>query len=173
MKKDYWIVKSFIYAFFIALFFNIISNVIINKFENIFVLTIITLIFVFLGIIFDAIGTSILVANESTFHAKSAKKIKSAKTAVYLIKNGSRISSIFCDILGDICGIISGGVAALISFIIAQKFNIPSLVAILIISSVISSLTVGGKAIGKVIATKKGDEVVFQVARIFDKFKKI
>ena len=74
MKKDYWILKSFIIAFFIALFFNIISNVVINRFENIFVLSLITIIFIILGITFDAIGSSVLTAKESTFHAKSAKK---------------------------------------------------------------------------------------------------
>ena len=99
MKKDYWILKSFIIAFFIALLFNIISNVIISEFDYLIILVFITILFIILNIFFDAVGTSVLTADEATFHAMSSKKIKGAKTGVYLIKNSDRISSIFCDIL--------------------------------------------------------------------------
>ena len=43
----------------------------------------------------------------------------------------------------------------------------------LIISSIISSLTVGGKAIGKKYAIKNSDKIIFIVAKILNKFKKI
>ena len=172
MKKDNWVLISFLMTFVIALFFNSISNIIINKFDNLIILIFVALLFIFIGILFDILGTAVLTADESTFHAKSSKKIKGAKKGVYLIKNGSRISSIFNDVIGDICGIVSGAVSAMIGLVLSIKLNTSSLFAILIVSSIISSLTVGGKAIGKKIAIKNADEIVFLIAKIYSKFIK-
>ncbi len=171
MKKDNWVLISFLMTFIIALFFNAISNIIINKFDNLIILIIVALLFIFIGILFDILGTAVLTADESTFHAKSSKKIKGAKKGVYLIKNGSRISSIFNDVIGDICGIISGSCGAMLSIYLATKFNFNVVVTTLIISSLISSLTVGGKAIGKKYATNNSDDIVFVVAKLINKFK--
>ena len=173
MKNNNWITKVFIMTFFIALFFNSISNIIVNKFDNLIILILLGILFILIGIIFDIIGTAVLTAEESTFHAKSAKKIKGAKEGVYLIKNASRISSICNDVIGDICGIVSGSVSAMIGLLLSNMLNISSIITILIISSIISSLTVGGKAIGKKYAIKNSDEIIFVVAKLFNKIKKI
>ncbi len=173
MKKDNWIIKAFVLTFIIALIFNAFSNVITNTFDNIIVLTLLAILFILIGIIFDIIGTSVLTAEESTFHAKSSKKIKGAKEGVYLIKNGSRIASICNDVIGDICGIVSGSIAAMIGILLSSKLNISSVFSILITSSIISSLTVGGKAIGKKVAIRNSDEIIFKVAKILNKFKKL
>lgn len=172
MKKDNWILKAFLYTFIIALIFNAFSNVITDKSNNLIVLSLLTIIFILVGIIFDIIGTSVLTAEESTFHAKSTKKIEGAKEGVYLIKNGSRISSICNDVIGDICGIVSGSLSAMIGLVLSAKLNISSVISLLIISSIVSSLTVGGKAIGKKIAIKKSDEIIFFVSKILSKFKR-
>ena len=173
MKKDNWILKASLLTFFIALIFNTFSNVVVNKFDNIIALSILAIIFIVIGIIFDMIGTAVLTAEESTFHAKSSKKIKGAKEGVNLIKNGSRVSSICNDVIGDICGIVSGGVSAMIGLLISQSINISPILSILLISSIVSSLTVGGKAIGKKIAIKNSDEIIFKVAKLLNKFKKV
>ena len=172
MKKDTWILKTFLTTFIIAICFNTISNVVISKFESIIILTIILVLFIFIGILFDIYGTAVLTADESTFHAMSSKRIKGAKTGVYLIKNNHRIASIFCDIIGDICGIISGGVCALISLLISTKLNISTVLILILISSIVSSLTIGGKAIGKKYAIKKADNIVHSLSKILEKFKR-
>ena len=172
MKKDNWILKAFLYTFFIAFLFKFISNIITDKFDSLIILTILTFIFIFIGILFDMIGTAVLTADESTFHAKSTKKIKGAKEGVYLVKNGSRFSSICNDVIGDICGIVSGSIATMIGILLSQIFKITPVVTILITSSVISSLTVGGKAIGKRIEIKNSDEIIFTVSKILSKFKR-
>ena len=172
MKNDNWILKAFLYTFFIALIFNAFSNIITNKFDNLIILTLLTLLFVFIGIIFDIIGTAVLTADESTFHAKSTKKIKGAKEGVYLIKNGSRIASICNDVIGDICGIVSGSLSAMIGLLLSVKLGISPIITLLIISSIVSSLTVSGKAIGKKIAIKNDNEIIFHVSKILNKFKR-
>jgi CBS domain containing-hemolysin-like protein len=171
MSKDNWIIKAFLMTFFIAIIFSSLSNVIINKCNNVIVLIIITIFFILFGVLFDIVGTAVLTANESTFHAKSAKKIKGSKEGVQLIKNSPRIASICNDVIGDICGIISGSCGAILSIYIANSLFINVVLTTLVISSLISSLTVGGKAIGKKYATKKSDEIVFIVAKIISNFK--
>ena len=172
MKKDNWILKAFLLTFFIALIFNTFSNVVVNRFDNIITLSILAIVFILIGIIFDMIGTAVLTAEESTFHAKSAKRIKGAKEGVYLIKNGSRVSSICNDVIGDICGIVSGSVSAIIGLLLSQKLNISPIISVLLISSIVSSLTVGGKAIGKKEAIKNSDEIIFKVSKLLSKFKR-
>lgn len=173
MSKDNWIIKAFLMTFFIAIIFSSISNVIVNKCNNVIILIIINLLFIFIGVLFDIIGTSVLTANESTFHAKSAKKIKGSKEGVWLIKNSPRIASICNDVIGDICGIVSGSVGAILSIYVSNLTKINVIIVTLLISSLISSLTVGGKAIGKKYATKNSDEIIFIVAKIINKFKKL
>ena len=171
MKKDNWILKAFLLTFIIALLFNSASNLITNKINSLLILIIVDLLFVLIGIIFDIIGTAALTADESTFHSMSSKKIKGAKKAVYIIKNNSTFSSICNDVIGDICGIVSGSVSAMIGLLLANKLNISSIITILLISSIISSLTVGGKAIGKKYAIKNADKIIFKLSKIRIIFK--
>lgn len=171
MKKDNWILKAFLMTFFIALIFSTASNIVIEKCSFI-VLVVFLLLFIFIGIFFDIIGTSVLTANESTFHAKSSKKIKGSKEGVHLIKNASTISSICNDVIGDICGIVSGSLTAMISIHLSNIIHIDVLYISLLTSAIVSSLTVGGKAIGKKYATKNSDEIIFIVAKVIHIFKK-
>ncbi len=171
MKNNKWIINAFLMTFFIALIFSASSNIIINKLSNIF-LIIFLFVFIIIGIIFDIIGTAVLTANESSFHAKSSKKIKGSKEGVYLIKNASTFANICNDVIGDICGIVSGSLGALIAIYITNITNIDIIYTSLLISSLISSVTVGGKAIGKKYATKNSDEIIFLVAKFIYFFKK-
>ena len=165
MKKDNWIIKAFLMTFFIALLFNAGANIVIEK-CNYIALIVFSILFILLNIIFDIIGTAVLTAKESTFHAKSAKKIKGAKESIYLIKNSNQIASICSDVIGDICGIVSGSVGAMLSIFIDQIY------CTLLISSLISSLTVGGKAIGKKYAVEKSDIIIEKVGKVLSIFIK-
>ena len=171
MKKDSWIIKAFLMTFFIALIFSSTSNFLISKYNNTILLIILCIIFIGIGIIFDIIGTAVLTANEASFHAKSAKKIKGSKEGVYLVKNSSTIASICNDVIGDICGIVSGSIGAMLAINISTKLNVSTVIVTLLISSIISSLTVGGKAIGKKQAIKNSDAIIFVAAKVLSKFK--
>jgi len=170
MNNKHWAIKAFIFTFFITIIISGASNMIAEN-SNIAILILITLLILFLGIIFDIIGTSVLTANEASFHAKAANKINGAKEGIKLIKNASTISSFCNDVIGDICGIVSGSMGAMIAIYITNKLGFNSTLSALIISSIISSLTVGGKAIGKTFAVKKSDDIIFLVGKIISKFK--
>lgn len=172
MKRNNWIVKSFLLTFFIALIFNFVSNTIVNKFNNIIILSLLCLLFVIIGIVFDIIGTAVLSSKEAVFHAKSSKKIRGSKEGVYLVKNSSTIASICNDVIGDICGIVSGTVSAMLGMLLASKCSLSVVIVTLLVSSLVSSITVGGKAIGKKYAIKNADEIIFFVAKVLNRLRK-
>ncbi len=168
MENKSWVIKAFLFTFLICLLISGISNVIANN-ANIIILFIITIIIIFIGIIFDIIGTAVLTADEATFHAKASNKIKGSKESIKLIKNASNIANFCNDIIGDICGIVSGSMGAMIAITLANNFNFNPTITALIVASIISSLMVGGKAIGKNIAVKKSDVIIFQVGKLLNK----
>lgn len=164
MKKNNWVPIVFIVTFILSILFSGISSIIANNLNVIFLIVILLLV-VSLGIIFDMIGVAALTSNEATFHAKATKKIKGAKESVKLIKNSSKIASICCDIVGDICGIVSGSLVTILAIYLVKYINNLSIVTI-IITALVSSLTVGGKAIFKTIAVKKCDNIIELVGKI-------
>ena len=165
MKKDNWIYKVFLMTFFLSVIFSFLSNMITNS-ANLIVMIIINILVIIVGIIFDMIGTATLTSNEAAFHAKSSRKIKGAKESISLIKNSVKVASICNDVIGDICGIISGGMGAMVAISLANFFNINIAITSIIVSAIISSLTVGGKAFFKTIAIKRCDSIVFIVGKI-------
>ncbi len=170
MNNKSWIIKVFILTFLICLIISGLSNFIASN-ANLIILIMITVIIIFIGIIFDIIGTAVLTANEATFHAKASNKIRGSKESIKLIKNASNIANFCNDIVGDICGIVSGSMGAMIAIILAEKLSLNPVITALIISSIISSLMVGGKAIGKNIAIKNSDYIIFKVGKIISKKK--
>ena len=171
MNNKSWVIKAFLFTFLICLLISGVSNTIASN-SNIVILLIITIVIIFIGIIFDIIGTAVLTANEATFHAKASNKIQGSRESIKLIKNSSNIANFCNDIIGDICGIVSGSMGAMIALYFASKFNINPTITALIVSSVISSIMVGGKAIGKNIAIKKSDKIIFRVGKILNKTKR-
>ncbi len=170
MKKDNWIYKVFLMTFFLSILFSFISNIITER-ANIIVMVIIALLVIIIGIIFDMIGTASLTSNEATFHAKSSRKIKGAKESLEIIKNSVKVSSVCNDVIGDICGIISGALGAIIAINLATFMKDNVTISSIIVSAIISSLTVGGKAIFKKVAIKNCDNIIFFVGKIKSIFK--
>ena len=135
MQNKSWVIKAFLLTFIICILISGISNTIANN-ANIIILLIITVIIIFIGIIFDIIGTAVLTANEATFHAKASNKIKGSRESIKLIKNASNIANFCNDIIGDICGIVSGSMGAMIAISLANSFNINPTISALIVSSI-------------------------------------
>ena len=109
------------------------------------------------------------VANEEHFHAKATKKAEGAKSSLNLIKNASKVANICVDVIGDICGVISGAIGTMIALKIASTYGVSTNIQFLI-SALIASITVGGKAIGKEIATNHSTKIVDRVGVVLSKF---
>ena len=122
--------------------------------------------------IFDMLGVAVTAAELEPFVAMSSKKIRGAKTAIILVKNNAKISSVFCDIIGDICGILSGAVGtSILAYIVVQGSLLQILVASLI-SAIIAGLTVFLKSIGKKIAIKNSTKIILILAKFLSVFKR-
>ena len=100
------------------------------------------------------------------------RRVRGGKIGVKLIKNASKVSSICCDVVGDICGIISGSAGVTIITLIIKMTDINPLIVTLLVTALISSLTIGGKALGKGLAINKSDEVITAVAKLLSIFSK-
>lgn len=171
MKKDNWIYKVFFITFMLAALFSGLSNIISEKFNSLILILIILLVTI-IGIVFDMVGTAVLTVEEKNFHAKSSRKISGAKESIKIIKNNVRIANICNDIIGDICGIVSGGLGAVLAINLSNQFNLNITIITILISSIISSLTVGGKAVFKGVAAKNCDNIIMFVGKILNVFKK-
>jgi CBS domain containing-hemolysin-like protein len=158
-------------TFILSILFSVVTNV-IEATCNEIALVLILIIVISIGIIFDLIGTSAITAKEASFHAMSSKKIKGAKEAIYLIKNSNKISSICNDVIGDICGIISGGIGVVLANSISESFGVSLVITSIIIAAFISSSTVGGKAIFKKVAIKNNTKIIKIVGRFMSIFNR-
>ena len=169
---DYnWIIKISVISFIISVFFSFISETAIPN-VNILIGIFLTILFILIGIIFDMVGVAVAASDESEFHSMSAQKVKGAKMAVKLKKNAEKVSSFCNDVVGDICGIISGSTGAVISIKLSQVINFNLLLTTLLIMGIISTLTIGGKAIVKSYAINKSNKILFRFAKILSVFSK-
>lgn len=128
--------------------------------------------FILLGIIFDIIGVAVTAADERPFHSMAARKVPGAREALGLIRRASKVSSFCNDVVGDICGIISGSTAAIIVVRLQEVLSFRSVVVSLAITALVSGLTIGGKAVGKTFAIDKSTAVLQLVGRILHLFSR-
>ena len=166
-----WIIKIGIVSFLISIIFSFISEVAIPNLNIVFGI-VLGLIFIFIGIIFDMIGVSVAASDESEFNSMASQKIKGAKMAVKLKKNADKVSSFCNDVVGDICGIISGSIGAVISLKLTTLSGINSLWITILIMGLISTITISGKALVKGIAIKKSNKILFRFAKVLSIFSK-
>ena len=97
-----WFIQIFITTFVLSIIFSFISTNGISKL-SIIPATLILILVIFIGIVFDIIGVAVTVANENEFHAKATKKVEGSKASIKLIKNAPRVANICADVIGDIC----------------------------------------------------------------------
>ena len=170
-KRNTWPIIITILAFFISLLFSFISESIMPS-VPILIGVIILITFILIGIIFDMIGVAVTSSNEEPLHAMSSKKIKGAKKAVSFKKNADKVSSFCNDVIGDICGIISGSAVVAVATSLANTYNLNIFYTTLIVTAIIAALTIGGKAFCKKIAINNNHKIVYLTAKILSKFEK-
>ena len=127
-------------------------------------------LFIGLGILFDIIGVAVTAADEKPFHSMAAHREKGAREALRLLKNASRVSSVCNDVVGDICGIVSGATGAVIVSQLQQAFNTRTVLISVGVTALISGLTIGGKALSKTFAMKQSTRVVYWAGRFLHVF---
>lgn len=151
-------------------FFVFISEELLER-ANSITAFIILLAIILIGIIFDIVGVAVTSAEEAPFHAMASKKYYGAKHSIKLIRNANRVSNFCNDVVGDICGIISGTASTLILVRIARgKSELAESLLGLVISGMVAALTVGGKAMGKTIAISNSNYIIYKLGVILQLF---
>lgn len=176
----FWLIKILIITVILSCCFSVITEVVYNAIYvdtvRLTVAILLVLLIIFLAIVSDMIGVAVTACDEQPFHAMSSKKVKGARMAVTLCQNADKVASIISDIVGDVCGIISGSSGFTIALIILQQSEIQNAALKVLIPSavaaVIAALTITGKAVGKRIALEKSQEITFGLAKVLSLFKK-
>lgn len=166
-----WIIKIIIITFVISFSLSFVSQMTIPNL-SIFWGILITLLFIFIGIIFDIVGVAVASADEKVFHSMNSRKVPGAKVAVKFKKNADKVASFCNDVIGDICGIISGASATTIAVGIASALKWDLLFVNLTVAAIVASLTIGGKAVGKSFAMNKSDIILYEFAKVVSIFYK-
>lgn len=169
MVEYNWIIKITIIAFFISFVFSFASETIIPN-VNTIIGILLVFIFIVIGILFDMIGISVTSADIEPFNSMSSRKVRGAKIAVKMIQSADKVSSFCNDVIGDICGIISGSAGTIIALSISNILNVDKFMITLLVTSVIAALTIGGKALGKSYAINKNNTILFKFAKFLSYF---
>lgn len=173
LKTIRWVLIIFVVTILVSGIISLGSEELMAH-SNTVVAFLILLAIVFLGIVFDVIGVAVTSADEKPFHSMAARKVPGAQEAIQLLRNAEKVGSICNDVVGDICGVVSGSASATIAAQILNNFEFswPRMIS-LAMSALVAGLTVGGKAIGKSLAIHSCTEIVHFVGRVIAGFHRI
>lgn len=170
-KAIRWVITIFFVTLFVSGAISLASEELMAM-SHIVVAFLILLAIVLLGIIFDVVGVAVTSADEKPFHSMAARKVPGSQESIMLLRNADRVGSICNDVIGDICGVVSGSASATIAVQILSsgvQFSWPRAVSLLM-SAAVAALTVAGKAIGKNLAINSCTQIVHTVGRIIYQF---
>lgn len=166
-----WLITVCILSFILSIIFSFTSETLIPRINIIFGIIVI-LLFILISIIFDMIGVAITAAEEKPFHSMASKKVKGSKHSVLLLKNSDKLASICNDVIGDVAGVVSGSAGMLVASELARNFNLNQSLTVLLVTAIIASITITGKAYGKTKAIKNSEAITFKVGKFLNFFKK-
>ncbi|MEA4942536.1 MAG: hypothetical protein VB094_08385 [Oscillibacter sp.] len=164
-----WILRIFLIAVALSAVLSLASESVLTG-AGIAAALLVLAVFIGLGIVFDIIGVAVTAADERPFHSMAAHREPGASEAIGLLHNASHVSSFCNDVVGDICGIVSGTTAAVIVVQLQRMLNVHTVLLSVGVTALISGLTIGGKALGKTFAIDKSTRVVFLAGRFLHIF---
>lgn len=156
-----------LWALLIALPLGLASQTVLKQIPNLVLSISILLLVISTGIVFDVIGVAVTAAREAPLHARAARHLFGARVAVRLVRKAHTVASFCNDVVGDVAGTLSGAIGISIVYQIIRDTQLPVAVAMTtVVSAFVATLTVGGKAYGKVFALRHSTDIVFQVGRL-------
>ncbi len=167
-QQSIWAVTVTIVSFVLSISILFISTELFKKISPYWSFVVVLFI-ILIGVLFDIIGVAVTAADEKPFHAMASKKYAGAKQAIELIRHADKVASICNDVIGDICGVVSGTAGAAIIYRIfsghAQAGWFEAC-----IGGLIAAVTVGGKAFAKKFGINNSQFILYQVGSIIAVF---
>ena len=164
-KQSSWPLRVFLLAVALSAVMSFFSSTALEG-AGYMVTLLVLAMFIALGIIFDMVGVAVTAADPKPFHSMAAHKEKGGREAIRLLQNANQVSSVCNDVVGDICGIVSGSTAAVIVTQLQRDLSTTSVLISIGVTALISGITIGGKALGKTVAINECTGVVYRVARL-------
>jgi CBS domain containing-hemolysin-like protein len=121
----------------------------------------------------DMISYAGAYADLAVFNSMASRGIRGARFAVKIVKNNEKVSTMLCDILGDVCAVVSGAVGVTLAFCIMSMgdFSLWAEACILAaISAAISGATIAIKTISKAIARRHYSKILLFIGRVLHPF---
>ena len=169
-KSTIWTIKITVITFFLSALFSFASELASTK-AHFSIMIILLLFLITLSIAADAVGVAATSCDLAPLLAMASRKEPGSKQAIMLVKNAEKVSNICCDVIGDICSIVSGACAlAIVIEITKDMGETLNMVISILMSGVVSALTVGGKSLFKSVAVNNSKELILLAARIIDVF---
>ena len=166
----FWTLKIFVITFLLAAAISFFTEYLTDHI-SIYFAAVVLLIIILVGVVFDIIGVAFATCDKKPFVAMASKKIKKAREALMLLKNAAAVANFCNDVVGDICGIISGAAGAAIGAkIIFDDPRFPQIVVGILISASVAAATVALKSIGKNIALKNNKRIVSGISAFLSFF---
>ncbi len=173
LSQKKWLGTIFICTFFLSAIFNMLSTELVENLNNMIVSCILLLVVMAIGIGFDIIGTAVTAADEVPFHAMASDKKRGAKKAIKLIKNADKVANVCSDVIGDICGVLSGATGALIATNVAKMLELKDItLATLLVAATVTAFTVWFKGLFKQVAIKNCNSIIKNIGYILSIFSK-
>ena len=166
-----WPLTAFLMAVVLSAVLTLASEAMLDG-AGMAVALLILLLFIGLGILFDIVGTAVMFADPSPFHSMASHKERGAKQALMLLRNADRVSNICNDVVGDICGIVSGATGAVIVTQLQKGLSLESVLVSVAVTALVSGMTIGGKAVGKPFAIRRSTRVVYLAGRFLYLFQR-
>ncbi len=172
-KKTYqWVLTVFFLSFGMSMLMSWSSSAALAR-ASVVIAGLTVLLLVTLGIVTDMIGVAVTSASQAPLISMASKKVPGARQALWLTKNADRVSSICNDVVGDICGVVSGAAGTTLALRVAEMMGSASSFYIgIVVAGLIAALTVGGKAAAKTIAIKSSHRIVLFAGRVLAFFRK-
>ena len=154
-------------TFFCGTLISLAANATVENFKVFYLVFPILLLVIAVGVVFDAIGVAALAASFAPVNARAARKAPGAVTTLKLLKKANVVANFCCDVVGDICGILSGALGATLVVIIGDT-ALGTVLLSALMAGMVSSLTVGSKAAMKNVAITHADRIMEAVGVVLD-----
>lgn len=151
-----WAFKVFILSISLSIIFSLVSQSLLPSLSPFFSIFVIVF-FVFVSVIFDMVAVAFTSINKEQLD--KFKNENGYVMAVKLCERADKVASFGGDVVGDICGILSGagGVSLVVNMNI-QDTNL-NLVVTCLVSSLIAGITIFCKAIMKTYALQNCEQI--------------
>jgi len=166
-----WSFVVLLLAFTLSLLFGVASEFALDK-ASIWIAALIIVIFIIVAILSDMVGVAIASAVPEPFHAMAARKVRGAKQALKLVNNASKVASIASDVIGDVCGILSGAAAASIAIMIDAGSIVANVFIGAGFSALVASITIFGKSIFKKYAIDNAEKIILILGKVMSLFSR-